>query len=93
MMLSTKVAAWKGLTALIALAAAVFLASLLLGSSGIGAARMAGALFGGGDDAARTVITAVRLPRALAAFGVGSLLALAGVLLQALFRKDRKSVV
>jgi iron complex transport system permease protein len=86
MMLSTKVAAWKGLTALTALAAAVFLASLLLGSSGIGAARMAGALFGGGDDAARTVITAVRLPRALAAFGVGSLLALAGVLLQALFR-------
>ena len=85
-MLSTKVAAWKGLTALTALAAAVFLASLLLGSSGIGAARMAGALFGGGDDAARTVITAVRLPRALAAFGVGSLLALAGVLLQALFR-------
>ena len=28
----------------------------------------------------------VRLPRVLAAFGVGSLLALAGVLLQALFR-------
>ena len=47
---------------------------------------MAAALFGGGDDAAQTVITAVRLPRALAAFGVGSLLALAGVLLQALFR-------
>jgi len=64
----------------------VFFASLLLGGSGIGAARMAGALFGSSDDAARTVITAVRLPRALAAFGVGSLLALAGVLLQALFR-------
>lgn len=47
---------------------------------------MAAALFGSSDDAARTVITAVRLPRALAAFGVGSLLALAGVLLQALFR-------
>jgi iron complex transport system permease protein len=84
--MSTRIAAWKGLTALTALAAAVFLASLLVGSSGIGAARMAGALFGGSDDAARTVITAVRLPRALAAFGVGSLLALAGVLLQALFR-------
>jgi iron complex transport system permease protein len=85
-MLNSKVAAWKGLTALLALAAAVFLASLLVGSSGIGAARMAGALFGGGDEAARNVMTAVRLPRVLAAFGVGSLLALAGVVLQALFR-------
>jgi iron complex transport system permease protein len=47
---------------------------------------MAGALFGASDEAARNVITAVRLPRVLAAFGVGSLLALAGVLLQALFR-------
>lgn len=47
---------------------------------------MAGALFGAGDEAARNVMTAVRLPRVLAAFGVGSLLALAGVLLQALFR-------
>lgn len=78
--------AWKGLAALTALAGAVFLASLLVGSSGIGAGRMAAALFGSSDDAARTVITAVRLPRTLAAFGVGSLLALAGVLLQALFR-------
>jgi iron complex transport system permease protein len=78
--------AWKGLAALTALAGAVFLVSLLLGSSGIGAGRMAAALFGTSDDAARTVITGVRLPRVLAAFGVGSLLALAGVLLQALFR-------
>jgi iron complex transport system permease protein len=68
------------------LAAAVFFASLLVGSSGIGARRVAGALFGSGDDAARNVLTIVRLPRVLAAFGVGSLLALAGVLLQALFR-------
>src|SRR5436305_5927619 len=84
--MSTRIAAWKGLTALTALAAVVFCASLLLGSSGIGAARMAGALFGSSDDAARTVIMAVRLPRVVAAFGVGSLLALSGVLLQALFR-------
>ena len=85
-MLNSKVAAWRGLAGLFALAAAVFLASLLLGSSGIGARRIAGALFGSGDDAARNVLTIVRLPRVLAAFGVGSLLALAGVLLQALFR-------
>jgi iron complex transport system permease protein len=85
-MLNSRVMAWKGLAALTALAGAVFLVSLLLGSSGIGAGRMAAALFGTSDDAARTVITGVRLPRVLAAFGVGSLLALAGVLLQALFR-------
>jgi iron complex transport system permease protein len=85
-MLNSRLAAWKGLVALVALAAAVFFASLLVGSSGIGASRVAAALFGSGDDAARNVVTIVRLPRILAAFGVGSLLALAGVLLQALFR-------
>src|SRR5215470_16885826 len=85
-MLTSHTGPWKRLMALVALAGAVFLSSLLLGSSGIGAARMASALFGSSDDAARTVMTAVRLPRVLAAFGVGSLLALAGVLLQALFR-------
>jgi iron complex transport system permease protein len=85
-MLNSKVGAWKGLVALLVLAAAVFFASLLVGSSGIGAGRVAGVLFGSGDDAARNVVTIVRLPRILAAFGVGSLLALAGVLLQALFR-------
>jgi iron complex transport system permease protein len=85
-MLNSRVAAWKGIVALLALAAAVFFASLLVGSSGIGAGRVVRALFGGGDDAARNVVTIVRLPRILAAFGVGSLLALAGVLLQALFR-------
>jgi iron complex transport system permease protein len=85
-MLNSKVAAWRGLAGLFVLAAAVFFVSLLVGSSGIGARRVAGALFGSGDEAARNVLTIVRLPRVLAAFGVGSLLALAGVLLQALFR-------
>jgi len=86
-MLNLRVTAWKGFTALIALATVVFLVSLLVGSSGIGVGRMASAFFGNSaDDAARNVMVAVRLPRVLAAFGVGSLLALAGVLLQALFR-------
>ena len=85
-MLNSRSVAWKGLAALVALAVVVFLASLLIGSSGIDARRVAGALLGSGDEAARTVMTVVRLPRVLAAFGVGSLLALAGVLLQALFR-------
>jgi iron complex transport system permease protein len=47
---------------------------------------MTGALLGRGDTIARNVLEAVRLPRVVAAFGVGSLLAVAGVLLQALFR-------
>jgi iron complex transport system permease protein len=84
--LNSRVAAWRGLAALVMLAAAVFLTSLLVGSSGFGVGRMADAFFGGSDDTARNVIEAVRLPRATAAFGVGSLLAVAGVLLQALFR-------
>ena len=75
-----------GLALLLALAAAVFVAALLIGSSGIGLPQALAALGGGGDEAARNVLMAVRLPRVLAAFGVGSLLALSGVLLQALFR-------
>ena len=74
------------LALLLLLAALVFVAALLTGSSGIGAGRALGALFGAGDEATRSVLLTVRLPRVLAAFGVGSLLALAGVLLQALFR-------
>jgi iron complex transport system permease protein len=85
-MLNSGTTSWKGLAALMALAAAVFLASLLIGSSGISVRQVAGTLFGGGDEAARNVMMVVRLPRVLAAFSVGSLLALAGVLLQALFR-------
>src|SRR6202035_1676594 len=76
----------RGLAVLAALAAAVFVAALLIGSSGIGLRRALAALVGSGDPTTRSVLIAVRLPRVLAAFGVGSLLALCGVLLQALFR-------
>src|SRR5579859_228257 len=76
----------RSLIALLMLAAAVFCVALLVGSSGAGLRGSLAALMGGGDEATRTVLIAVRLPRVLAAFGVGSLLALAGVLLQALFR-------
>ena len=79
-------ASLRGLTILGVLAIAVFVVALLTGSSGIGLSRAVAALAGGGDEATRNVLVAVRLPRVLAAFGVGSLLALSGVLLQALFR-------
>jgi iron complex transport system permease protein len=69
-----------------ALAAAVFIVSLLTGSAGISIRQTLAVALGGGDDAARSVLLGVRLPRLLAAFGVGGQLALAGALLQALFR-------
>jgi iron complex transport system permease protein len=71
---------------LLLLALVVFAAALLIGTSGVGVKGALGALTGAGDDAARSVLFDVRLPRLLAAFGVGGLLAVAGVLLQALFR-------
>jgi iron complex transport system permease protein len=78
----------RGLLVLLVLALAVFVAALLIGSSGISPSRTLAALLGSGDEATRSVLMAVRLPRVLAAFGVGSLLALSGVLLQALFRNS-----
>jgi iron complex transport system permease protein len=72
--------------ALLMLALAVFAAALLIGTSGVSVHSALSALTGVGDEAARTVLFEVRLPRLLAAFGVGGLLAVAGVLLQALFR-------
>jgi len=76
----------RSLVLLAVLAVGVFCVALLVGSSGTGLRSALAALAGSGDAATRTVLLAVRLPRVLAAFGVGSLLALAGVLLQALFR-------
>lgn len=75
-----------GLAGLSLLAAATFGATLLIGSAGLSPARALHTLLGGGDDFSRLIVWTVRLPRATAAFAVGALLALAGVLLQALFR-------
>jgi iron complex transport system permease protein len=76
----------RRLVALLTLAVVVFTAALLIGTSGISLQSALAALTGSGDEAARSVMLDVRLPRLLAAFGVGGLLAVAGVLLQALFR-------
>src|ERR1035438_8545363 len=54
------------------------------GGFGLGFGRAWRTLLGGGDDFSRLIVWTVRLPRATAAFAVGGLLALAGVLLQAL---------
>ena len=71
----------------LALAAVVVISlSLICGSTSSTPAQVAHALAGGGDAQTRAVILELRLPRLLNALGVGSLLALTGVALQALFR-------
>jgi iron complex transport system permease protein len=64
-------------------AVAAVAASIAFGSSGIDAPWER---FAAGDPLVRTIVLELRLPRALAAFGAGVVLALAGVLMQALLR-------
>ncbi|HUQ09482.1 MAG TPA: iron ABC transporter permease [Steroidobacteraceae bacterium] len=60
--------------------------ALVVGSTDIGVRPAFAALFGDLSEPARTVVLELRAPRLLSAFTIGALLALAGVLLQALFR-------
>jgi iron complex transport system permease protein len=69
-----------------ALALVCLLASLLAGSAHLSLDQALAALGGGGDELSATIVRTIRLPRTISAFAVGSLLGLAGVLLQALFR-------
>jgi iron complex transport system permease protein len=72
------------LIAMLTIAAlAAVAASIAFGSSGIDAPWER---FAAGDPLVRTIVLELRLPRALAAFGAGVVLALAGVLMQALLR-------
>ena len=74
------------LAGLIALSAATLTAALLIGSVDVGAAAVWSVLQGDGDPLQRSVLLDLRLPRALSAFAVGGLLALAGTLMQVLLR-------
>jgi len=69
---------------LLALLAGMF--ALTSGSADVSAADVWRSLSGNAPDSARNVIMDLRLPRALTAFGVGGLLAVAGVLMQVLLR-------
>ena len=69
-----------------ALALVCLLASLLAGSAHLSLDQALAALGGGGDELSATIVRTIRLPRTISAFAVGSLLGLAGVVLQALFR-------
>ncbi|HTU67701.1 MAG TPA: iron ABC transporter permease [Steroidobacteraceae bacterium] len=81
---STFTATRFGLLAIVA--ATIAVASLVAGSTHIGVRPAVAALFGDLAEPARTVVLELRVPRLLSAFAIGALLALAGVLLQALFR-------
>lgn len=73
--------------ALLALAAAgLFALSLASGSLPLSLREVIGALSQGEPSLAHDVVLELRLPRALAAFAVGGLLALAGAMLQVLLR-------
>jgi iron complex transport system permease protein len=75
------------LTVLAAIACALLLASLALGSAELTLQQVLGSLRpGSGDSLARDVVLELRLPRAMAALGVGALLALSGAILQVLLR-------
>lgn len=67
-------------------AAAAMLSALLAGPSSLAPGHAVRALWDPSDRSAHDIMWNLRLPRALAAFAVGSLLAMSGVLLQALFR-------
>ena len=70
----------------VALVPASLALAIAFGSVELGPAQLADALLGRGDEIAREIVWGVRLPRALAGFACGALLALAGALLQVLLR-------
>lgn len=72
---------WLALLGLIAI-----LVSLALGSVSLTPREMLATLIGEGSSLHHTLVWELRLPRALAAFGTGALLALAGALMQVLLR-------
>src|SRR5687767_10679812 len=71
---------------LAAIAAVIACLGLIAGTTDIGVRPAMAALLGDTTEPARTVVLELRAPRLLSAFTIGALLALAGVLLQALFR-------
>lgn len=73
------------LAALLMLAGAAFAAALAAGSLPVGAVDVVGALVGS-DAPGADIVRQLRLPRALAAFACGGLLAFAGTLMQVLLR-------
>jgi iron complex transport system permease protein len=74
------------LAALVGLALLSLALALMVGSINIPISEVFSALFGSQDNLSAEVVRSLRLPRALAGFACGGLLALAGALLQVLLR-------
>jgi iron complex transport system permease protein len=74
------------LLALLLTVAIAFLFALASGSANISFSDAMNALVATGPEHVRSLVTELRLPRALTAFAVGGLLAVAGVLMQVLLR-------
>lgn len=64
----------------------IVLLSALLGSSQLSLSQTVLALFGAGSETVRIIVWEIRLPRALAAMGVGAALGASGALMQGLLR-------
>ncbi len=60
--------------------------AISFGSGPVGPRAILSLAAGGGDELSRQVLLTLRMPRALAAFGTGAALALAGALMQVLLR-------
>ena len=73
-------------TGLVSLAVVAFLVALSCGSADTSFGETLGALAGTASEKTNSLILGLRLPRALTAFSVGGLLAIAGVLMQVLLR-------
>ena len=74
------------LAALLVALAGALLVALLSGSADVSVLDTIAALCGTGSEQVRSLVIELRLPRALTAFAVGGLLAVAGVLMQVLLR-------
>lgn len=74
------------LAVLLAISVLAIVAALASGSANLGAQATWEALIGNAPDNIQNLVWNLRAPRALTAFGVGGLLAVAGVLMQVLLR-------
>ena len=83
MLIGRKLVLFAGLSG-VAVAALIF--ALASGSADISFGESVAALFGNAPESSRMLVMDLRLPRALTAFSVGGLLAVAGVLMQVLLR-------
>ncbi|GEC96718.1 iron ABC transporter [Zoogloea ramigera] len=78
--------AWLVIAGLVAAALAAFAWALMAGALPVSSDAMLAALTGAGGSMEADIVRTLRLPRAVAAFACGGLLALAGALMQVLLR-------